>query len=45
MYLVPAAAKEPLFFPSIAVFSSSLVQIAFREHDRIALDRLFARSE
>ena len=45
MYLVPAAAKEPLFFPSIAVFASSLVQIAFREYDRIALDRLFARSE
>ena len=42
IYLVPAAAREPLFFPSLTVFAASLVQIAFREQDRFSVDRLFA---
>ncbi len=44
MYLVPAAAREPLFFPSLTVFAASLIQIAFRGEDRYAIDRLFGRS-
>src|SRR5258708_971601 len=44
MYLVSATSKEPLFFPSLTVFAASLVQIAFREYDRFALDRTFMRS-
>lgn len=44
MYLVSAAAREPLFFPSLTVFAASLVQMAFREQDSFALDRLLTRS-
>jgi hypothetical protein len=43
MYLVPAASREPLFFPSLTVFAASLILIAFRGSDRIAVDRLFGR--
>lgn len=44
MYLVPAAAREPLFFPSLTVFAASLAEYAFCDHDRFALDRIFKRS-
>lgn len=43
MYLVPADAREPLFFPSLTVFAASLAELAFREHDDLALDRVFKR--
>lgn len=41
LYLVEPGAREPLFFPSLVVFSASL--IVFREFDRFALDRLLQR--
>lgn len=44
MYLVPANAREPLFFPSLAVFAASLAQMAFRDDDSFSLDRFLKRS-
>lgn len=43
LYLVPADARRPLFFPSLTVAAAALTQIAFREYDAFALDRVFKR--
>ncbi len=44
MYLVSASAREPLFFPSLAVFAASLAQMAFRDDDSFSLDRFLKRN-
>jgi len=44
MYLLTEETRQVLFFPSTTVFIASLVLFAFREHDLLALDRVFARS-
>lgn len=42
-YFVAADARKPLFFPSLTVAAATLVQIAFREFDTLALDHVFKR--
>ncbi len=43
LYLMTPETKNTLFFPSTTVAIASLIIIAFREYDRLALDRLFSR--
>jgi len=44
LYLLTSETKNTLFFPSTTVAVASLIIIAFKEYDRIALDRLLARN-
>lgn len=41
LYLLDAESRQVLFFPSLAMAAVSLVLIAFRSQDSIALDRVF----
>ena len=43
LYLLTEETRQILFFPSLAMAAASLVSWAFRDEDRYALDRLFAR--
>ena len=43
LYLLDAETRQVLFFPSSTVFVASLVLLAFRRDDAIALDSLFGR--
>jgi len=39
LYLVAEDDRRPLFFPSLCVFFATLVPLAFKEDDRLSLDR------
>ena len=43
MYLLDEESRQVLFFPSSTVAVASLIMLAFRSDDTIALDRLFFR--
>lgn len=43
LYLLSEESRQVLFFPSSTVAVASLIMLAFREYDRIALDRALFR--
>ena len=43
LWLLDRESSQVLFFPSLAVAGATLVLLAFRDEDRLALDRLLAR--
>lgn len=43
LWLLDRDSSQVLFFPSLAVAGATLVLLAFRDEDRIALDRMLAR--
>ncbi|MBA4163252.1 MAG: hypothetical protein C0510_01255 [Erythrobacter sp.] len=44
LWLLDRETSQVLFFPSLAVAAATLVLIAFREDDRLAIDRLLGRT-
>lgn len=41
LYLLDESSRQVLFFPSLAVFAGTLILMAFREDDKLSLDRKF----